>query len=190
MPGDGIAAFEEWKRAVTSADEPAEPPVDWDATESAIGLRLPADYKAYIDTYGVAAINKLLSVRHPAVEKGAYNLLKAPDNWRGQNDLKQYLKSHLTAPPLLLGIGRNRLMLCADGEGQQLYWNTTDDDPDKWPVVLGDDSGMAWLEYDMTLVEFLLALFTGRLPELGFEEAEYVFPDRIAIERRPRVRRR
>lgn len=124
----------------------------------------------------------------PHVDKAAYNLLRAPDNWTTPRDRQQYLRTHLTEPPLPLGIGRDRLMLCVDGEGYQLYWNTSHDAPDQWPVVLGDISGRAWTLYDLTMVEFLLALFTGQLPELGFEEAGYV-EDEIVIERRPRIRR-
>ena len=179
MPGDGMAAFERWRQTVTSADANTEAPVDWEAFESSIGLRLPTDYKAYLDVYGVGCVNDLLCVRHPTVEKGAYNLLRAPT---GEN------RHLLSSSPLRLGIGRDRLMLCADGEGNQLYWNTSDTDPDKWPVVLGDDSGRAWLAYDLTMVEFLLALFTGRLPDLGFAEAGFV-DDEIVIECRPRNRR-
>jgi hypothetical protein len=182
MPGDGLAAFERWRQAVTSAAEPAGEAVDWDAFESSIGLRLPSDYKAYIDAYGVGSINELLRVRHPTAEKGAYNLIKAPDDWNSPEDEELYRRTHLTMPPLPLGVGRHRLMLCADGEGGQLYWNTTDDDPDRWPVVLGDTSGQAWIDYDLTMIEFLLALFTGQLPDLGFEEAGYV-GDEIVIER-------
>ena len=160
MPGDGMAAF-----------------------ESSIGLRLPSDYKAYIDEYGVGCINECFWVRHPTAAKGAFNLLRAPEEYDGPQDDEEFLSTHLTVPPLPLGVGRDRLMLCADSDGGefQLYWQTTDDDPDRWPVVLGNDDGDGWDLYDLTMVEFLLALFTHQLPELAsWAEAGYV-TDEIEI---------
>jgi len=183
MPGDGMAAFARWRQVVTSADENAEAPVDWDAFETSIGLRLPADYKAYIDAYGVGFVNELFRVRHPTTAQGAFNLLLPPEEWDGQDE-EEFLETHLTVPPLPLGIGRNLLMLCADGDGVLLYWDTRADDPDSWTVVLGDDDGDSWTPFDLTMVEFLLALFTDQLPQLGFTRAGYV-TDEIRIQRNP-----
>lgn len=172
---------------MTSADENTEPPVDWDAFEASLGLRLPADYKAYIDEYGVGIINRLFAVRHPTTAEGWANILEAPEQWEGPDAEQEYLELHLTAPPLPLGIGRNRLMLCADSDGTQIYWDTTDDDPDAWSVVVGDNDGDTWLALDLTLVETLLRLFTGRLPELGFDKAGYVTGE-VRIQRNPYAR--
>jgi hypothetical protein len=185
MPGDGMAAFERWQQLVTSADRNAEAPVEWAAFESLIGLQLPADYKAYIDVYGVACINRLFWVRHPT-SKDMPNLLQAPYEWRSAQDEQDYLETHLTAPPLPFGVGHDRLMLCADGDDgeSQVYWDTSDDDPHRWPVVLGDTDGDTWTRVDMTLVEFLLALFTNRLPQLGFTEAGFVRAE-VLVQRHP-----
>ncbi|GIE78128.1 hypothetical protein Aph02nite_40780 [Actinoplanes philippinensis] len=187
MPGDGTAAFVQWRQAVTSADPNTEPPVDWAAVESSVGLRLPADYKAYIDEYGIGFVNRLFAVRHPTTAEGRFNLLRAPEQWEGPDAEEEYLETHLTAPPLPLGIGRNRLMLCADSDDTQIYWDTSNDDPDAWSVVVGDDDGDTWQAVDLTLVETLLQLFTGRLPELGFDRAGYVTGE-IHIQRNPFAR--
>ncbi|MEV0898319.1 SMI1/KNR4 family protein [Actinoplanes sp. NPDC049802] len=184
MPGDGMAAFEQWRQVVTSADENTEPPVDWSAFEASTGLRLPADYRAYADTYGPTFINELYRIKHPTSERYGCNLLNPPEQWESEEDEERYLETHLSTPPLPLGVGRNRLMLCADSGPDQIYWDTSGDDPDTWTVVLGDEDGDSWKPLDMTLVEFLLALFTGRMPELGFERAGYV-TDEILIESKP-----
>ncbi|MEV0901440.1 SMI1/KNR4 family protein [Actinoplanes sp. NPDC049802] len=187
MPGDETAAFAQWRRAVTSADENTEPPVAWADFESSLGLRLPADYKAYIDEYGVGFVNRLFVVRHPTTTEAGFNLLQAPEQWEAPDAEQEYLETHLTAPPLPLGIGRDRLMLCADSDGTQIYWDTSQDDPDSWSVVVGDDDGDTWQALDLTLVETLLQLFTGRLPELGFDQAGYVTGE-IRIQRNPFAR--
>ncbi len=38
---------------------------DWAAVEAAIGLRLPADYKAFIAAYGRGTINNCLEIQSP-----------------------------------------------------------------------------------------------------------------------------
>ena len=52
MPGDGMAAFRQWRQAVTAADRSSEAPVNWAAFESSIGLRLPSEGEYHRAAFG------------------------------------------------------------------------------------------------------------------------------------------
>jgi hypothetical protein len=164
-----MAALARWRDLVAPPAQPTEQPVDWAAFEESIGLRLPGDYKGYIDTYGTGCVNDLFWVRHPTTTRNGLGLIGA--NAGAEDDDVSNL---LLPPPHRLGFGHDRLVLCADSENNdQLFWHTDGDDPDRWGTVLGDSAGQAWDPYDMTMMEFLLALFTNEL-DLGFAEAGYV----------------
>jgi hypothetical protein len=45
--------------------QPLDAHGNWDAVETAIGLRLPSDYKAFIAAYGSGAINNCLDIGNP-----------------------------------------------------------------------------------------------------------------------------
>jgi hypothetical protein len=57
--------------------QPTEAPVDWAAFEESIGLRLPSDYKGYIDSYGTGCVNGLFWVRHPTTARSGLSLVGA-----------------------------------------------------------------------------------------------------------------
>jgi hypothetical protein len=169
VPGDGPAALRRWQELVAGPAEPNETPVDWSAFEASIGLPLPTDYKGYIDTYGTGCINGLFWVRHPTTDRSPLRLVGA-----NVGDDDPDFSNLLLPPPYPLGLGYDRLLLCADSEDyDQLFWHTSGDDPDRWGVVLGDSAGQSWEPYDMTMVEFLLAVFSNEL-DLGLAEAGYV----------------
>jgi hypothetical protein len=162
-----MAALARFRELVPPPAELDEPPVDWAAVEETLGMRLPADYKGYIDTYGVGSVNGLFWVRRAGTRHENVDLLTGTDD-------EPNLDLFLVPPPYPMGAGPDRLFQCAFSEADdELYWHTVGD-PDAWPVVLTHSTGDAWLPYDMTLVEFLLALYTGELEDLGYAEAGYL----------------
>lgn len=46
-------------------DRPTPTPIDWDSIEHQVGLRLPEDYKQYVEVYGHGLINDELVVLTP-----------------------------------------------------------------------------------------------------------------------------
>ncbi|HEY3505233.1 MAG TPA: hypothetical protein VGN37_20915 [Actinocatenispora sp.] len=180
MAHEWQAAWAEWRSRVPAPDEPPDDDVDWDWAEDHLRVRLPADYKTYIDTYGVGYVNRLFLVLHPTTDMAAGNLEDVAD---GQSSVEG-LSTLLTPPPLVWpGLGSDRLMACAVTSNEDVaYWYTRGDDPDAWPLVFRDRDGRAWRTYDMSLLEFLLGVFDGRLEprlaEAGYAGDELVFdPD-------------
>ena len=173
MPETGMAAFERWRALVTPPEPDARrgPPVDWAEVESDLGFRLPTDYKAYIDTYGFGWVNRLVCVFHPTTKVSHINL-------RGSNeaiDEEEFLEMAETPPPHPLGIGLGRLMCFGSTETQDtLYWFTDGEDPDRWPVVFQDEQASEWLQYDLSLAGFLLALFNREIEPADYAAAGYL----------------
>lgn len=144
---------------------PPPAPVDW----SALGP-LPRDYRGYIDTYGLGCVNGLFWVLHP---DGAPDRLNLAAQWAAARD-PATARNLLTPPPYPLGVPGGLLPCAVDEDAGILYWHAAGPDPDGWTVVYRDEDGDSWLPYPLSLVGFLLAVFTGGLPELGYAEAGYV----------------
>jgi hypothetical protein len=176
MPETGMAAFERWRALVPPPEPDARlgPPVDWTQVESELGLRLPADYKAYVDTYGFGWVNRLVCVFHPTTKVPQINLAQEAEA-HNNPDLLEMVE---TPPPHPLGVGVARLMCFGGTETQDaLYWFTDGEDPDRWPVVFRDQAGYEWRQYDLSLVGFLLALFTREIAPAAYAEAGYLRDD-------------
>lgn len=171
--GDGVGGvLARWTELVPPPDPPPDP-VDWDAVHHRLGTAVPHDYRAYIDTYGLGCINDLYWVLHP---HGAPDRLDLADQWAAARDPAAGRRL-LTPPPYPLGQLPGGLLPCAvDEDAGILYWHTDPPDPDQWTVVYRDEDGDSWLPYRLTLVPFLHAVFTGGLPELGYQDAGYLTP--------------
>jgi hypothetical protein len=174
MPDTGTTAFDRW-RALVAPPDPGQrlgpPTVDWAQVHADLGLRLPTDYRAYIETYGIGWINRLVWVAHPTTGAAPLNLAR---NAREQDDPEVY-ESLETAPPHPLGIGPDRLFFCAGTETQDaLYWYVNGEDPDRWPIVHRDQEGYRWQQYDTPLTGFLTDLFTGQVTPSDYAAAGYL----------------
>lgn len=146
-----------WRRLVPPPAEPPDP-VDWTALSQRLGTTLPADYRAYIDLYGLGCVNDLYWVLHPY---GTPDRLNLGAQWNAPD------------PPLLTPRPPGLRPCATDEDAGLLYWDTAAPDPDAWTVVYRDEDGDAWHPYDLTLVGFLHAVFTGAL-DLGYAEAGYL----------------
>ncbi|MFD9408905.1 SMI1/KNR4 family protein [Streptomyces sp. NPDC059989] len=134
-------------------------PVDWDAVEAALGMRLPADYQRLADAYGPGGYFGYLCVYHPAAV-GEFTELTGPmparirahlqRDWDDGRHPVPYDPRHLFA----IGVTDN---------GEYLFWITDSQDaPDTWRIAVNEARGPRWFTYDGTLTEFLAGVRSGR----------------------------
>ncbi|MBB4982306.1 SMI1/KNR4 family protein [Streptomyces nymphaeiformis] len=122
-------------------------PVDWDAVEEWLGLRLPADYKAVATAYGPLDIGERLWLHTPFTSDARLF------------DYGRFVEDGRRDAPGVLPFGETRM-------SDTLYWDTTaSDDPDRWPVVvhvrdLANAGKDPWLRPGTTLLP-TLAGFVG-----------------------------
>jgi hypothetical protein len=131
--------------------DPPPPPIDWAATEAALGVELPGDYKALAEAYGSGSIAGLVLwipglpdrdgelLHHVQVERAALRYLI-------DADVEQPY-----APEQLLPWG-------SDESGNNVWWLMEGD----WPVVASEARGPDWERYDSAL-GMLVGLLSGRL---------------------------
>jgi hypothetical protein len=127
------------------------PPVDWDAAHAALGVELPADYRALVERYGGGAIAglRLLVPGHP---NGNVDLLRQvePQRWALQYLIEQGIEQPY-APGALLPWG-------IDDGGNGVWWLTEGG----WPVVANEARGEGWHRHEGGAVSFLAAILAGR----------------------------
>jgi hypothetical protein len=120
---------------------------DWSTTERRLGIRLPDDYKRLHAAYGERIVD---GISTPPPED-------LPD-WH--EELADIYLDDLPAFP-----DRGGLLYCAGTDNRDaLWWDTTDTDPDTWPVVI--QSGSTHRTFPGSLTELLVHALTGRCPDL------------------------
>jgi hypothetical protein len=145
----------------------AEPLLPWDAAQDIAGIRLPSDYRAFLDLFGPGELRGELAVVRPhplpgqtlgvgAVSRMLNSLDREAAAWPGPGPYR-----FRPEPGGLLYWGANY-------SGDHCFWLTEGDDPDRWPVVLWlrcDPD--RWHRYDLGMARFLLLALSGEDPTLN-----------------------
>ncbi|GAA3068112.1 hypothetical protein FHS39_001930 [Streptomyces olivoverticillatus] len=155
----GLAAL----RAILPPHENAGDDVDWSAAKRVWGVKFPRDYVAFIAAYGEGGIDNFLSVFQPlstAYHHSAYGMRFETENARGfvtEVTGPAELRDPCPVPLIAWGVTAGPDILC---------WQTTDDDPDRWPVVvIGRHTESPVTVYDCGMVEFLRRVFLADFEE-------------------------
>jgi hypothetical protein len=136
--------------------------VDWSTVERSWGRRLPADYVAFIETYGGGGIEDYLEVHapEPLDDRHTFQGMVA-ETQTARLTWKEYPQADSTsseeeAPLVAWGTDASADLLC---------WLTVEPDPDKWPVAIWKRGRNRWTVLDCGMAEFLLKVFRAELDE-------------------------
>lgn len=155
--------------AVLPPPAEAAPAPPWERAGEA-GLRFPTDYREFVDLYGGGTLSGELNVIAPTLRpfqpgypRGfpGFARLAADDVGATFTDLRE---SDPDANPYPLYPSPGGLLVWATTyNADHCFWDTRDDDPDRWPVVvwLRHVGPPQWREFDGCVADFLLALVNG-----------------------------
>ncbi|MFE3109184.1 SMI1/KNR4 family protein [Kitasatospora indigofera] len=148
--------------------EPPANPVhgngDWAQAEAALGLGLPADFKALVERYGFGQFVGFISPLTPfggrnLLVEQAQGLLDGERSFRRRNPEKCPYPFHPEPGGLLPWAGVD--------SGARLCW-LTDGEPDSWTVVAWSPRSWYYEAHDVGAVGFLHGLLSGRITTEAF----------------------
>jgi len=155
----------------------ASPP--WERSRAEIGLDFPSDYRAFVGLYGAGQFNApdslachvhaptsrpLRGVRETGfkgyVEWHASEMcgLFGPEGLDEADGTKPVYR-RFPEPEGLLIWGENE-------QGDLFFWLTSDDDPDRWPVVMWARGPVTTYRFDMGMVDVLLGSAHDEIPNV------------------------
>lgn len=132
---------------------------DWKQAEDALGLELPADFKALIGSYGLGQFVDFITPLTPfgsrdLLLQSAQRLLESERPFREANPDKCPYPYYPEAGGLLEWAGTDN--------GDRLCW-VTDGRPDSWTVVAWNPRGWYYDAHDTGAVDFLHGWLSGQL---------------------------
>lgn len=143
----------------------------WAESGRAVGIELPADYRAFVDAFGGGDLRGRLGVNAPwplhDPSAGVTALQAMLDDAAETSSLLRELRdSYPAAFPFAFYPEPGGLLVWGGGIGGELcFWLTEDPDPDAWPVVVWDKAN--WRRYDMGMVALLIRALTKGDPFLN-----------------------
>lgn len=132
-------------------------PVDWEQLEASLGSVLPADYKWLIGVYGPGKFDDFLFVLQPdspfapiRLVDSAQRSVEVLEQLSGRGEEIPY------APAVLMPVAKT-------DNGDTIYWVMQPaSEPDSWTVVGNAARNTNWPEFDGGIVDFLVAVISGR----------------------------
>jgi hypothetical protein len=135
---------------------------DWSGVHADLGVRIPGDYRAIVNTYGPGLFGNFLWVMMPSDDRPRMSIRTQIGAAR---EAFQMLADMLgnSAPEAFPPYDVNALVPCAaTNNGDTVYWITDrSTDPDQWHVTVQAARDPTWYEIDGSLLDFLVAVITG-----------------------------
>lgn len=145
-----MSDLDELTSLVPPPDE-TPPAVDWDAARGALGVDLPADYRALVERYGAGNLGGL-GLLMPGHPNRHVDLLRQvePQRWALRTLIDEGIEQPYDPDELLpWGI---------DEAGNAVWWHLVE----SWPVVANEARGDEWHRHEGGAVSFLAAMLSGR----------------------------
>lgn len=145
---------------------------DWEQPEGKLNIKLPDDYKKYINIYGSGVIDDFLWVLNPFCKNENINLLhQSKELLEACKELRQEFPEFFTYN--IFPEKNGLLPWGLTDNGDELYWKT-DIDLNKWEIVVFN--GGDFYPFQMCMTEFLYNVLSGKFRDAAF------FPDSFPSE--------
>lgn len=130
---------------------------DWAAAEGHLGVKLPSEYKAIIDLYGLGTFGGIFTLFSPLSGREHLDLLAQNDAMR--SDAATY--SSLLGMPVFPEQG-GALAFGTFENWEMFYWRVVGDS-EEWPILIYEQRGPLADSFEMPLSDLLVALLQQRI---------------------------
>jgi SUKH superfamily protein len=137
-------------------------PEQWRQVEAFLGLVLPQDYKALVDTFGCGQFVNFITVFTPFAHDESANLLAQPDlSLRAYQAVRAEFPEAAPYPAFPEPGGVLPWALTSNGD--VLFW-LTEGPSNTWPIIAVESRHGAIERHNLTTTDFLAQLLAGELP--------------------------
>jgi hypothetical protein len=179
-------------QAFTRLVPPPPPTADlppWSEARREIGFSFPADFRDFVDVYGVGSVDDEFYVFAPSLKPAEHGrsagfpgFLEWTTRGLGRSvaDMREnalVLGNEESFPyPIYPEVG-GLILFALNGNGDMCFWDSRAADPDDWTVVIYVQSARLWVPFDGCMADLLVAAVHRQLPEapflLGFNEEDH-----------------
>jgi len=137
--------------------------VDWDAMAASWGRQFPSDYRRFIAVYGSGSVDEILAISAPTTREAMGS--GASGRIRSDAEVAEDMWRECRKAPGLEGTAPRLIPWAASCSGDFLCWDTSDEDPDRWPILVYERGDSIWRRYDYGMVDFIARIMTADLPD-------------------------
>lgn len=134
---------------------------DWEVVQTRMNIKLPRDYKEFVDAYGAGLVADFIRVFSPFSDDEYVDLIQCSLSITEMfRDFKWGPKSDKIPYPYYPTAG-GLLPWGNDENGNSIFW-LTEGAPSKWATVVADVRGPRWQKFDCSMTVFLEEVLTRK----------------------------
>ncbi|WP_189924302.1 SMI1/KNR4 family protein [Kitasatospora xanthocidica] len=133
--------------------------MNWGDVESALGTSLPASYKSHSEMFGWGEFGNFIEVFSASLEPESGSIVGECRRRQDWADVDDEFAS-MYAPFELFPSPSGLLIWGAMERGGSLFWETSGEDPNKWPIVAVTEDDRKF-SYQMEVSEFIFKCISG-----------------------------
>jgi hypothetical protein len=139
---------------------------DWEKIESLIGMRLPEDYKEFVEFFGGGQIDEFLMILSPFETDEYKNLItRISLNKENRKILEEQFDQLIPYPEF--PAEESLLQFGITDNGDELFWKVSKN-VDDWIVVVNESRSPEYEEFDLPFGEFLSKLLSREIKSAAF----------------------
>jgi len=127
--------------------------VQWDALSRSWGRAFPSDYQRFMTVYGAGSIQNFLAIVRPEPRQAPID--PASGGMAQETATAELLWSQVRRSPELADATPFLIAWGVSSGADSLCWDASEDDPDRWPVLIVKRDDAIWRRYECGTVEFL-----------------------------------
>ncbi|MGW1913227.1 SMI1/KNR4 family protein [Streptomyces sp. NPDC002076] len=145
--------------SMLGADTSGAQQQDWSGIESELQVRLPTDYKEFIEQVGGGRIDSYLYVLAPSSPNQHYDLAKlTAEREEAYEDIFDFEDK----PAELEPEGSRIIPWGTTDNGEWLFWRILpDQEPDEYAVLINEARGEGWEFHELGFAQYLTAVLEG-----------------------------
>ena len=135
---------------------------DWQAIENKLSLRLPGDYKWFIDNYGTGCVGLFLWIFNPFSENEDLNLAAQVESiCQMYRENRQETDEEEDCPHPIYPEPGGVVPFGITDNGDVLFWLAEGEDPRGWPVVVNASRSSSYELHAKSMAAFIVGLVSG-----------------------------
>jgi hypothetical protein len=160
-----MATFEDLESDIILTSDPVENNIadqKWHAWENEMNLKVPNEYKKFINEYGTGRLGELIWILNPFAKVPRFNLESFLET---KADAFAYMESELERKSeySVYNQGSGIVPFAFTDNGDGIYWNVHKEDRGNWPIIVMDGRSPVNESYDFDFVNFLYKVLNRQL---------------------------
>ena len=174
--------IQEFQKVFPIPEKPVETgnPKSWATYEKQLAVKLPSDYKEFIENYGTGCISMFLWIFNPFSKNKNLDLIPQVKKISSQYQSQKEEMGEEACPYPVYPKSGGLIPFGITDNGDVFFWLSESKNPDQWPIVVNRVRSNDYETHEKKLTGFLAGIVQGKIKSKIFTP-EFIDKDKLFL---------